>query len=204
MIAVAVAPSSKATAQDGKRPRVIFFDTFPIADKLRPDDEVVVVEMRADEVVTDETLSGFKALQAAARRRTAVVATIDVSDVRGELAMNGAWVHTVFRGTVAQVHRVGSVAGRRRRVERGERIEFHISGGEATIRHVLVRADQTVPFPTARQYVVFLSEMETEHGWSLVDTVPLLIEGDKLVAVAPATSPMSGVTLSDLRRAVRR
>lgn len=73
LVIVCVALASKATAQPSQRTRTIFFDTFPIADKLRPEDEVVAVETRADEVVTDEVLSGFEALQVAALRRTAEV-----------------------------------------------------------------------------------------------------------------------------------
>ncbi|MEZ5417262.1 MAG: hypothetical protein R2708_07960 [Vicinamibacterales bacterium] len=160
--------------------------------------------MRADESVTDKVSSGFDALRVAARSRTAIVATVDVSEVRSELALDGAWVHTVFRGTVARVHRMGPDVERRHRIQSGEHIEFHVSGGQVNINHVVVKAVPVVPFPTARQYLVFLSSKQVEHGWSVTSTTPLLVEGESFVAVPPAVSSMSGLNSGDLRRAIRR
>lgn len=182
----------------------MFYDTFPIAAKLRPDDEVVIVEMRADESVADRVSSGFDALRAAARHRTVIVATIDVCEVRSEVALDGAWVHTVFRGTVARVHRIGPDVERRHGIQSGEDIEFHVSGGQVNINHVVVKAAPVVPYPASRQYLVILSGRQVEHGWSVTATTPLLVEGDSFAAVAPAVSSMSGLNFGDLRRAIRR
>ena len=41
--------STDLSARAGPQTRTVFFDTFPIAQKIRPDDKVVVVEMHADE-----------------------------------------------------------------------------------------------------------------------------------------------------------
>ncbi|WP_291986301.1 hypothetical protein [Luteitalea sp.] len=202
-LAIVGTVGGEAGAQTTLRTRTVFFDTFPITDKLHTDDEVVIVEMRADEAVTDKSLSGLAALRSAARRRTAIVATVDVAEVRGESALDGAWVHTVFRGTVAQVHRIGPDVDRRHRIRNGERIEFHVSGGEINVRNVIVRAQPVIPFPASRQYIVFLSGRQGEQGLNVTAT-PLLVDGENLVAVASANSSMAGLTLGDLRRAVRR
>lgn len=145
--ALTASGSPDAVVAQAARTRTVFYDTFPIAAKLRPDDEVVIVQMRADESVTDKVSSGFDALRVAARSRTAIVATVDVSEVRSELALDGAWVHTVFRGTVARVHRMGPDVERRHRIQSGEHIEFHVSGGQVNINHVVVKAVPVVPFP---------------------------------------------------------
>ncbi len=202
--AILIGVMSVEPIAQAERTRTVFFDTFPISEKLRSDDEVVLVRMEADAVAVNRTLTGAEALREAVGSPEVTTATVNVLDVSGETTADGSWVHTVFRGAVSTVHRVGSGVPSQDRVLVGQQLEFSVSGGETRIGRVVVRAGTVVPFPKKGKYLVFLTTRDPQGRWRIVHSVPLLVQGQRLTAVAPSTSAISGLSLRDLRQAARR
>lgn len=183
--------------------RKIPFSNKPIAEGLRPDDDIVIVEwVLADRPRWDKEPSRSEALLVAVSELPTTVAIVTVTGVSGVLALENSWIHTKFVATVDEVLRTGKEVRPVDRVQVKQTIEFHVHGGEVAVNGVIVRARDVVNYPIGRKYLVFLGPRQYENGFS-VDTSPLLIEGDRLSAVAPATSQFSGLTLSEVRRAVR-
>ena len=134
---------------------------------------------------------------------SATTAIVTVTGVSGLLANENTWISTKFVATVNEVLKTGKKVGKRDRVSRGQRIEFSLLGGEAAVNGVVVRFQDVVQYPIGRKYLVFLDQLQDENGWSLNASVPLLIEGDRLSAVAPARSELSGGTIIEVRTAIR-
>lgn len=183
--------------------RKLAFSPSPIAERLRPDDEIVVVEWNLDVAVFDTEPTSFEAVKIAVTGLASTTAIVTVTGASGVLALENSWVHTKFVATVDDVLRTGKELQSRDRVSRGQSIEFHVHGGEAAVRGVIVRARDVVAYPLGRKYLVFLGRRAHENGWTVTDSVPLLIEGDRLSAVAPATSRLTGLTLADVTKAIR-
>lgn len=50
---------------------------------------------------------------------------------------------------------------------------------------------------------MFVGQRQDENGFAIESSVRLLLEGDKLSAVAPAKTKLSGLTMIDVAKAIR-
>lgn len=183
--------------------RTVQFTSKPIAEMLRPDDDIVVVEWNLGIEILDNHLNPSDALQAAVAAPSVTAAIVTVTGVSGVLALENAWIHTKFVAIIDELLKVGKSVQQRNRVARGQAIEFFVHGGEVAVNGVVVRARDVVRYPIARKYLVFLHQKMHENGWTLSSSVPLLIDSERLSAVAPARSDISGLTLADVKKALR-
>jgi hypothetical protein len=182
--------------------RKIPFTTRPIAESLRPDDDIVIVEWDIEDIVAADT-TAFEALKVAVAHQLSTTAIVTVTGVSGVLALENSWIHTKFVATVDEVLKTGKDVTGRDRISRGQAVEFFVVGGEAAVNGVVVRAGDVVTYPIGRKYLVFLGRLQDENGFLVQSSEPLLLEGDRLSAVAPAKSKLSGLTLADVAKAVR-
>jgi hypothetical protein len=188
-----------------RRVRTIPFNLTPIADRLRADDDIVIVEWIMEDVAAwDRQPTPLREMQIAAAADVTTTAVVTVTGVSGVLALENSWIHTKFVATVDEILRTGKELADSDRLIAGQIIEFYVQGGEAAINGVIVRARDVVSYPLNRRYLVLLGERQPENGWGVVSSAPLLVEGERLNAVAPAKSRLSGLTLPEVRQAIRQ
>ena len=135
------------------RVRTIPYTGRPIADRLQADDQIVTVAREVGGV----EMAGKASLRNAIEykvRMSDIVVTLDVSEAGGVLVEAGAWIDTRVAGTVREV-----LMARKPPLSVGERIEFHVFGGEIQIGTVLVKAWKRPNIVSRKRYLVFLETM---------------------------------------------
>ncbi len=186
-----------AFSQSAPKVRRIGFNGDPIADRLLPDDEVVVI------TPIGESIGGFydqppaELFKHIAQSRRSTIAVAEVTGVSGVLADEGSIVRTRFVGRVLEV--VAASNQGMEQIRPGEPLEFSVYGGETVVRGVVVRTERLVVYPSPAKYLVFIDPILTDHGWMVV-LAPLLVTGDALAPVRPAVSLFTGLSLPDMRR----
>lgn len=150
-----------ATAHSGdqartRRTRVIDFTGRPIAESLRPDDDIVVIREFGESIGVDPIDGHDQALAVVASSTRLTMAVVDVTGVAALLANEGSSVQTKFVARVVEVLSVGAEVKAGDRVQQGQAIEFADVGGEVAIRGVIVRAEPVVDYPYPGRYFVVL------------------------------------------------
>ena len=199
-----VGPGLVAVAQAAPRVRRLFWASdLPIAARLLPDDEVVVVKVGGDvDLITPRKLLTVKQVIADAAVRADLVAVIDVDVVDTMLSLGDSWVITRLTGTVRDLLRVRE-AGHFRL---GQRLEAYIGGGEIRLGQVLVKAGDPIHPTASRSYFLFL---ENQDGVLNMIHPPLVIKDGKLEYLSPVNAdkeppnPMQGLTVDALGKMVR-
>jgi hypothetical protein len=167
--------------------------------RLRPNDDIVFVPYEFDVHSPPHNMTAHQTLENIVLRSSAV-ALVDVTTVRAVWMRDGTWIDTLLSGTIQRLLRHASSD----RLTVGKRIDAHVSGGEITVGHTLVRVSfksspGLVPHQT---YLLFLNDddgvlaltyaptlrvtpaMEarlTDHVWSIDNVIELL---DRRSAVA--------------------
>jgi hypothetical protein len=158
LVAFAVLPTAVAQDRPPER-RVRIIQQWlkpPIAERLLPDDDVVVVERMFPPYVMNDVaqkMSRDEALRTVlSTSRAAVV--VDVETVSGVLAESDTWLwtraQTVLRETVAGAPELTA--------KKGERVIVVEDGGETTIAGKTVRTEREVePMRPGGRYLMFVS-----------------------------------------------
>jgi hypothetical protein len=215
-LSIIVASTVLGQSATPKIRELIWSRTQPVASRLLPDDEVVVIrDIRdADLVIVPRTpLTIRQAIEGAAVDSEAV-AIVHVELVDGVLSRRDTWVETRIAGTITEVLRTSSGYTARR----GQHVEVRWSAGEITIGHIIVRSvfgrreepvDYASKLPVDRLYLMFLNDAG-DRLFFPVET-PVLIEDGKLRYPWPEgsfrnqpTHPLEGLALSDVTRMVKR
>jgi hypothetical protein len=188
--------------QTPRKVRTIHITGKPIAESLRPDDEIVELAPLGEGA--SHLWQPPRALfENAMRQGGSSVVRVDVTGVSGVLAVEGAFVWTKFVSTIVEVLKVGNARGARAAMVVGRAIEFSNVGGEAAIGGVVVRSSFLIQYPYPAQYVVVLNHLQHENGWSVGLSPPLKVQGDTLEPVAPQKSWLTGLRLSDMREIIK-
>jgi hypothetical protein len=185
-----------------RKVRTIHITGQPIAESLRPDDEIVEL------APLGEGASHLRQpppvlFESSMRRGESSVVRVDVTGVSGVLAAEGTFVWTKFVGTIVEVLKVGKARGARPAMVVGRAIEFSNVGGEVAIGGVVVRSSFLVQYPYPAQYVAVLNHLQHENGWAVGLSPPLRVLGDTLEPVAPQKSLLTGLSLSEMRRIIK-
>lgn len=206
VFATSLVGSAPADAEQARsrRVRTISHTSRPIAESLRPDDDIVVLPRIGAGGTLSEIDTREKMLAAFVAGGYATVAIIDVTGVTSLLADGGTVIHTQFVGTVADVLSRGAKLAATDVVEKGQNVEFARPGGEVAIRGVIVREDPVVDYPYPARYVAFLGRRRHENGWGTSLSAPLLLNNGTASAVPPAVSLLEGITLDELRAAIAK
>lgn len=181
--------------------RTIHITGRPIAESLRPDDEIVELAPLG-EGAAHLRQPPRVLFEGAMRRGESSVVRVDVTGVSGVLAGEGAFVWTKFVGTIVEALKVGRARGAREALVAGKSIEFSLVGGETAIGGVVVRSSFLVQYPYPAQYLVTLDQLQHENGWSLGLSTPLRVLGDTLAPIAPQKSWLTGLSLSEMREII--
>lgn len=173
----------------------------PLSERLLPDDDVVVVTMRADEVVTPRRPTARAMASALLRDYTAIVLRLDRSE--GLLVDNGRWIASRLTGEVVErlntVKTTGTAA-----LKAGTGVSVAMHGGSLRLGRVLLKTDQHVELEAGQTYVVFLGEGDEWQHLPLVMHGPLIVEpSGRLRDASQAKSELNGMTLESLKRIAR-
>jgi hypothetical protein len=207
---IAVAARSQLQKQETQRIRTIVFQPgVPIAERLLPEDKIVVVKRREilDRVqwVTTPT-AAERAYYLASRAQAAIVLT--VSDISGEFTEGESWIRTEISAIPTEVlfAQVSGIATRR---------PFRISwdeGGERIVDLRQVRAGTPLNLRKGDSCLMFL--VSDGAGLWRLSSPPLAIERGRLVDTTQAskspgeTEPLEGLkvesVVKDIRRAAAR
>jgi hypothetical protein len=174
-----------------------FLNEHPIADVLRADDEMVVLDEAgtgielghsptAAELVTMSSLS------------SEFVMILEVVESQSHLVENGAWIRTSVRGRVIDVLRTRGVTA-----SPGKMFAAEIEGGELKIGKVLVRSEIAGPLKSGRRYLLMLQDTGTGAFYYMY--WPLLVTGNKVSTVDYGASPdsVTGLTVEKIKSLVR-
>jgi hypothetical protein len=174
-----------------------------IEDELRQEDSVVLIVDNALTTTLPTDIGYGKALEDAAVRSSLVV-DAEVRKWNGTLSERGSWVSTHVTFAVRQVLRSSEGS-----VKRGDVLEMWASGGEVTIRNVLVRADPVPRFQTGRRYLMFLTE-HPESQMLITVYSPLLVERGRTASILKLEDRdvtnlrLNGRSVTDLIRRIRQ
>jgi hypothetical protein len=186
-----------------QRTRTIPFSSRPISESLQPDDQVVIIDREKEGAVFVRQPSARQTIEYAVRSSD-LAAVVKVDDVGGILVQGGSWVDTRVAGTISDVLMAG-----KRRVVRGQRLEFLVSGGEMMIGSVRVKAWDKPKVEAQKQYLVFL-QGDPETGVFYPSYGPRLIEQARVVGRPQSElggkihDPLDGLTLETVAAEVRR
>jgi hypothetical protein len=190
-------------AQVESRIRTIDYGTRePIASRLLPEDEVVMIHREFDVAVPRPDATVSDVLKDAVQRSD-VVAIVDIHEVSGRLVDDGTWIRTRIVGAVHEIIR-SSKAGR---FTQKQRLEIDITGGEVRIGKVLVEAE-ALQLVADRRYLLFL-KVDDKSGDLWVSHTPLRIENRVLVNTQPVNfrlvpDPLDGLELNVVTKQVRQ
>ncbi len=185
------------------RTRNISFSDRPIAEQLGPDDQVVIINRQMEGARFRPEPSARQRIEYQVRISDCLV-VIDVDEVAGILAEGGTWVDTRIVGTISDV-----LMARKQPLSRGQRLEFHASGGEIRIGTVLVKAWDRPKVQPYKRYLVFLQLMP-DTGISYPAYGPLLIENGRVANQSrydggrEIPDPLRGLTLAKVKFEVSR
>jgi hypothetical protein len=196
--------SGLVNAQTGGPVRVLQYrPDVRIEDQLRPDDSIVEVVDGANRSTLPGDIGYERVLEDAVARSTLVV-DAEVRKWNGLLIERGSWVSTHVIVAVREVLRSSEGS-----VKRGDVLEMWASGGEVTIRNVLVRADPVPRFQTGRRYVMFLTK-HPESQMLITVYSPLLVERGRTASILKPEDRdvtnlrLDGRSVTDLIRRIRQ
>jgi hypothetical protein len=197
--------------QASRRVRTIPWTTTPITDRLRPDDDIVIVDRVKESAQFDRepTWLEFTRLKADSSN---MIVVVEIADVGPVLAEKDTWIDTRASGTVKEVLMSGEPAG----IAREQRIAFQNPGGEMMIGQVLVRAWDKMRVERGKRYFVFLWR-NADTGVLYANHAPLLIDKGTLTNPWESESstrrdlpygvkrdPLHGLKLADVANEVKR
>ena len=190
-----------AAQPPAQRVRTIPRTTKPIAQRLLPDDEVVVIDEIQERTVFDGEPTPALVIRHAMLGSVAV-AIVRVDEVLGVLADGGTWIDT---RAVGQVERL--LIPDKKEILTKDRLQFETAGGEMMIGKVLVRAGKSLGVQPGSRYLMFF----TKHDGSLYpEYMPLRIDGDTVVnpwQLEPGSTtkdPLHGLKLAEITKQIRR
>lgn len=198
--------SNRVHASQEQPPRRIRWEEhLTITEQLRPDDEVVVVEMPdGDDVVKDGIPTPKSELSYEVQNPFANIAIVELKSAAGVLALNDTWVQTKLDVIVREVLLAAPILPATEKVAVGRSLDLRLGGGEIQIGKVKVRAGTVASFLVGRRYLVFLGRRNEAGSYTFRTEGPFLLEGNKLTAVPPNKSLLSGLSLSDVREEIRK
>lgn len=203
-------PSNAFAQSSHPRVREIPWDPLtPIARRLLPDDEVVIIRpFDGDDVITPGYKLTVHDVIEDVALRSDIVAVIDVEAVNGVLLFLDSSIRTRITGIARDVLRVS----RNHRLVRGQHIEAHLSFGTAMVEHVLVR-DGRWQHPAqvhpGSRCLLFLRD--AAEGMLLDEYLPLIVKNGRVSYTKPypegnaywPAHPMQGLTVSDVAQVVQ-
>lgn len=186
-----------------RRVRTIVFTGERISTMLRPDDQIVEIAPIPGHQGGDFEESAAKLFEGAVRRRVVTVLRMHVTGVSGVLSSEGTFVSTKLVGSIRELIAVGKHPDARTNLVEGRAVEVSVPGGEVSIGGVVVRSQRLVQYPYPAEYVVVLDHLQSENGWAVGLSPPLLVKGDTVGPVVPARSLLDGLGLSEMRKIAR-
>jgi len=203
---IGVAARSQVQTQETQRIRTIFFQQgVPIAERLLPEDEIVLVKQRQIDHVAQWATPPAQAQLANLMLRSAEAAAIfTVSDISGQFTEDESWIRTSMVAVPTEVlFAQASDIARRRPI----RITWD-EGGERNVDHRLVRAGASLKLQKGDSCLIFLLK-DAAGSWHPMNP-PLAIERGRLVDTTRAskssgeTEPLEGLKVGSVVRDIRR
>jgi hypothetical protein len=191
------------------RVREIPWNLTPIAGRLIPGDEVVVIRsLEHGDVSTPGRKLTVKEEIEDLALRSDIVAVIELETIKGVLARHDGWIDTRVTGTVRDVLRVS----KNHRIARAQHIEAMVYDGTATVGNVVVKAgrwEQAAQLHPHSSCLLFLRD--DEEGVLYEEYFPLIVKDGRVAHTQPAPPgdeyipphPFEGLTLSDVAKVVR-
>jgi len=203
---IGVPARSQVQTQETQRIRTIFFQPgVPIAERLLPDDEIVLVKQRQKDHVAQWATPPTQAQLANILLRSAEAAAIfSVSDISGQFTEDESWIRTsivavpteVLFAQAFDIARHGPI-----------RITWD-EGGERNVDHRLVRAGASLKLQKGDSCLIFLRKDEA-GAWHPMNP-PLAIERGLLVDTTRASKtpgevePLEGLKVESVLKDIRR
>lgn len=161
-----IAATHESTNAMQKRRTIPYSPSTPIAARLLPDDETVVIEKGGTESMHDAASvamgKGPLNEQLDILARADVIAVAEIVQTRGELVHDGTWINTVASVHLTQVIRAREVIGAQATIA-----EISVPNGEATINGVNVKAGAFPVLPAKGRALIFLSWSRSCSCWRL-------------------------------------
>jgi hypothetical protein len=174
-----------------------------IAERLLPDDEVVTVHRDYNDRVTVPAPDGVSTVEELLVTGFGTALVVDVTRVHGILVLDGRWIRTRFEADIVEVLASGKNVTPGVVPAKGRSIVFSGDGGEITIGKVLVKTFRNISFPAHERYLVFLGDLIDGGDHQMLGTDPVIVRGDKLVAVPGSNTVLESVTLNAVRQMAR-
>ena len=150
LLTIIAAATELAQAQQPQVRTIPFDPAIPIADRLRPDDSVVVIEMLSGPPLTAVRAESFAAeIERLAKSDT--IAVVDVLSTAGVWIDNGTWLRTQVTGVLSRL-----IKGDRTIEDRSGRVGFWHHNGETVLNGVRVVAGTYLQFERGKRYLLFL------------------------------------------------
>jgi hypothetical protein len=164
VVAGTLAASSAAAQTLSRHTRCVGRSEAPVAQALRPEDEIVVIE----EWAILDTLAGVSKTPRRELRRLKdiadAVALIDVNAVASSLVPDHSWITTKVAGSLREVFKEVGMLNR----DPNGQVEVSVDGGRVQVGSVDVRTWQSLELEPATQYLFFFKrpgEGSSTAGW---------------------------------------
>jgi hypothetical protein len=202
LIAISLSYLCVAIVAQQARVRTISYSSYqPIAERILADDEIVIINREFDSIESEPAEPTVDQFIDDAAQRADIIGVVDVRQVQPILVENGTWIHTRLTGVVQVVLKSAGKS-----IARGQSMSSEFHGGELRIGTVLVRAAYLMPFPTNREYLIFVNKFDDVGEPNAVVT-PMLIENGRFVTSLPSGSlkdKFQGLKTAEVLRRVRR
>ena len=176
-----------------------------IDERLRPDDEVVVIEKDDGLQIHFDRTPSVEFFVEYLVRLADVIVVIDVKEMSTVVVDERTWIRTGVAATVKEVFKQEN-----RPVRVGGTLRFQLDGGAVKFGNVLVKTRPVPSVEVGRTYLVF-GVVNPENGILFPAHAPVLVEGDTLVYSMPfegspdrGANPLNGYSMAKLAAQVRR
>ncbi|MEQ1935317.1 MAG: hypothetical protein ABL962_15770 [Fimbriimonadaceae bacterium] len=173
----------------------------PIAARLLPDDDLVVVNRIVEGVQFDPSTT-ITDLVSEMTTSADLVLRAKIEGFNSVLVEQGTWISTGVRAMSSVVFKSPTWATKSRDLD----VTFQVDGGEVRIGKVLVRTRPRIELQAGREYLLFLRASQA-YGVLELRYEPLLIKGGRLFESAEPPDSQNllvGATVEEVVREIRK
>src|SRR4051812_38964984 len=216
ILAALASEIGQATAKqtDAKHVRVIPYSLdVPIAERLLPDDEVVVVRRHVLSVRNTTVLSPRQVIHHLLTFANAVL-IVDVDRVEGVPAEQGRWIQTDMEGAVRETlrHRPEHAFSVDRRIRIGDSNAGELTVGRTLVRTTVSDTGEPLGVVAGARYLMFLVEDPADRSLDYMfaftinedETVASTIRPESTASIEFPMNALNGHTLTEIRKWIKR
>jgi hypothetical protein len=152
-------------------------DDRPLADRVQPDDDVLVLDEGGNTASAGEHPTADQLIDLSTTFSDLVV-VLNITDAETHLVDEGKWLRTGLSGVVTDV----LMASPERPMAAGEHVALEIEGGQLQIGRTLVRSAVSATLAKQGKYLLFL-ELNHRTGAFFLMRWPMIVVKDRLQPV---------------------